>query len=281
MPAGRVCFGNCRRHFPELDDSVKDCRPTGIWEVPRPLRRLRPEWRKEWIAELSVVFENCVGAHVTTSVAARDIVRETFPGLKNFHIIPHGRDIANLKSCASPPVGPPTGVLSLGHLTPSKGSALLLHIAGENAAAGHPLAIHHLGQAVNADELTGFGVVVHGKYDREMLADTLGERRFSFGLLCQLWPETFSHTLTELWGLGLPVVASNLGAVGERVQTTGAGWLLDPGEPEKWFVRLLELAQDPAQWHSAAQAVADVPETGMQAMANSYATLYRQLVSAL
>jgi len=42
-----------------------------------------------------------------------------------------------------------------------------------------------------------------------------------------IWPETWCHTLTELWAVGLPVVGFNTGAVGERLQKTGAGWLAE------------------------------------------------------
>ena len=49
--------------------------------------------------------------------------------------------------------------------------------------------------------------------------------------LLSIWPETFSHTLTEAWAAGIPVLASGLGALGERVRAHGGGWVLDNLDP--------------------------------------------------
>ncbi len=270
---GACCFGNCQLHF-ATPSHGPDCEPTGIWESPRPMLRLRPDWRTSWIGQLSAAFVASKCVHVTTSAAARDILLSTFPGISNFHIIPHGRDVVRIVSCVSVPPATDCGVLSLGHLTPSKGSDLLLQIARENVAAGSPFTFHHLGDANNAAELESCGVRVHGRYDREKLADILVSERFSFGLLCPIWPETFSHTLTEMWGLGLPVVASAMGAIGERVAAAGAGWLLDPTQPGQWLPQLMRIAQNPADWQRAADAVSQIRQSDTATMAGHYAELY-------
>lgn len=40
-----------------------------------------------------------------------------------------------------------------------------------------------------------------------------------------IWPETYCHTLTESWASGLPVIGLAYGAVEERINKHGGGWL--------------------------------------------------------
>jgi O-antigen biosynthesis protein len=47
-------------------------------------------------------------------------------------------------------------------------------------------------------------------------------------MLLSIVPETFSYTLSEMQALGVPVVATNLGAHKERIQTGITGWLVEP-----------------------------------------------------
>ena len=67
---------------------------------------------------------------------------------------------------------------------------------------------------------------MHGKYDRDSVFEKIQEIDPMFGIIFSIWPETFCHTLTEMWVCGIPVLAIDLGAVGNRIRKTGAGWLI-------------------------------------------------------
>ena len=47
------------------------------------------------------------------------------------------------------------------------------------------------------------------------------------GLVLSIWPETYCHTLSEL-GCKVPVIGTNLGAVGDRLRKCGGGWVINP-----------------------------------------------------
>jgi glycosyltransferase involved in cell wall biosynthesis len=64
-------------------------------------------------------------------------------------------------------------------------------------------------------------------YSRDKLSDIVNEIDPDLFGLFSIAPETYSHTLSESWSLGLPVLATNLGAVAERVRRHGGGILLD------------------------------------------------------
>ena len=67
----------------------------------------------------------------------------------------------------------------------------------------------------------------HGKYKRSDFNKLVCEIEPSFSLILSTCPETYSYTLTESWMAGLPVIASNLGALKQRIDSTGGGWLVD------------------------------------------------------
>jgi len=83
-----------------------------------------------------------------------------------------------------------------------------------------------------ADFLGRRGVHMIFDYERERLPELLSMIRPHAGLLLSTVPETWSYTLSELWSLGLPVIATKLGAFAERVRDGGNGLLVAPEAAE-------------------------------------------------
>jgi hypothetical protein len=69
----------------------------------------------------------------------------------------------------------------------------------------------------------GSRFVYHGPYDSSEIADRLVADGMHVGLQLAIWPETFSYTLSEYVASGIPVVAGDLGAQGERVRRPPSG----------------------------------------------------------
>ena len=67
---------------------------------------------------------------------------------------------------------------------------------------------------------------VHGRYETAELPDLLAHYRVALVLYPSAGPETFSYTLTEAWAAGRPVLVPPFGALAERVQDSGAGWIM-------------------------------------------------------
>lgn len=61
-----------------------------------------------------------------------------------------------------------------------------------------------------------------------------------------LWYETFSFLLSEAFAAGLPVVASRLGPLADRVRDGVDGLLVTPGDVAAWREALQRLAEDAA-----------------------------------
>jgi O-antigen biosynthesis protein len=86
-----------------------------------------------------------------------------------------------------------------------------------------------------------------------------------------------------MWASGLPVLAFDLGAVGERIRQHGGGWLVAEATAEAALATLLHLATDRDGFASrladvaAWQAGAGGRES-CAAMAESYHELYARLM---
>lgn len=206
-----------------------------------------PALRNSYVHRWREVMEPALAAAdalVTTSPSARALHLAAFPSLagREFRIIPHGRDFGALRPGRHPATGPgPLRVLLPGHITHAKGHGLLAAMAALDQ--GRRVEFHVLGTAVGLVETPGLRL--HGPYARADFAARAEAIAPHLGAVLSVWPETWCHTLTELWSIGLPVLGVDLGAVGERIRAHGGGWLMPPdATPEALLERIAALARD-------------------------------------
>ncbi len=81
------------------------------------------------------------------------------------------------------------------------------------------------------------------EYCWETLAPLLASFEPDLALLPAVVPETFSLTLQELFELGIPTLASDLGSFHDRIED-GVNGFLCPPEPQAMLARLRQLAAD-------------------------------------
>ena len=70
--------------------------------------------------------------------------------------------------------------------------------------------------------------------------------------LLSVVPETFSYTLSEMKQMGIPVIATKVGSLAERIEDGKDGWLIEPSA-DALVARVKELAAE----RSALSAVRD------------------------
>ena len=140
-------------------------------------------------------------------------------------MIEHGRDFSQFRRLGRfPAAGERVRVLVPGNISVSKGARILQQLQAMNAQGRFEF--HLMGEYVRELEGTP-NLVLHGPYDREKFGELARRIAPHFGVVLSIWPETFCHTLTEMWAAGLPVAAIDLGAVGDRIRRHGGGWLID------------------------------------------------------
>jgi glycosyltransferase involved in cell wall biosynthesis len=120
-------------------------------------------------------------------------------------------------------------------------------------------------------------IVLHGAYQRHALAGRLVAAGCHVALLPSTKPESFSLVLSEVIAAGLPVVASNVGALSERVSRQGLGWTFDPWAPETLSAVVGKLANNRSSVDDAASRVRALPHRTEAAMVRDHVALWTAL----
>jgi glycosyltransferase involved in cell wall biosynthesis len=108
---------------------------------------------------------------------------------------------------------------------------------------------------------------VHGYYRAGALPGLFAKHDVGLAVLPSIWPEAYLLTISEAWLAQVPVVAFDLGAMGERIRAQGGGWVLPLGADLSEIVR---------RWH-AGELETRIPQKVVSAAdaAQAYLDLYR------
>jgi len=254
------------------------CRPE-LWPADA-FPNLKHQFIHRWRAMMNEALRHC-DAYVTTSPTAREIILDALPDLADrpFEVIPHGRTFTDFGIAAPWQPGMPLKILVPGNLSAAKGSILIEAVA--EIDGGRTFEFHVLGDSGHMTACPG--LVLHGRYQRDAFAARVAEIAPHLGAIFSIWAETYCHTLTELWAAGLPVVGFDIGAVGDRIKESGAGWLHHVGIPAADLAQwLAHLATLPDAIHAARMATVHWQDTvgrhyDTSAMADRYGALYAQV----
>ena len=113
---------------------------------------------------------------------------------------------------------------------------------------------------------------VRGYYRAGSLVELLRRDRVSLALLLSIVPESYSLALSECLAAGVPVVAFDLGAIGERVRRHGGGLLVQPEAGAAGIASVLAALASGLKLPSTAQ-----PTSRPDADASAFEELYREL----
>jgi GT2 family glycosyltransferase/glycosyltransferase involved in cell wall biosynthesis len=231
----RYCAGTCT-------DGQGVCRtPPGLADTPHLKHGYVNEWRRH-----SAVVLAAADAYVTTSSSAADVLTTNFPDLApRLRVIEHGRDLEQIESVAAQPVsGEPIRILVPGTLGIHKGARLIQKIA--ELDTDERLEFHLIGKLTREARIPR--LVDHGPYERHEFAQLAAEIRPAATAVLSIWAETYSHTVTESWSVGVPVLGSNWGAVNERIERHGGGWSIDTTDARIAFESIIDALTDGPEW---------------------------------
>lgn len=243
--------------------------PTGVWLT---------QWRARFARILD--FATCC---ITTSESARNYITEAIPSLaKKFHVIPHGRDFHKFHSLRQAVTyNQPIRILVPGNINCAKGLNIIRELVKIDRA--RCLEFHILGK-LDAD-LSSLGprIVVHGAYQRAEFAVKVAAIRPHFGAVFSIWDETYCHTLTELWSVGLPVFVLDFPTVASRVKQSGCGWVLKHDSISDLYMEIVNIALSPIEEAQSAAALlrwqrGDGLANSVRSMAVQYLEIYRNSI---
>lgn len=267
------CGGECTK-------AEGDCR-YDLWRSEKfPV--LKNVFIKDWRNIYKNVLSKC-DAFVTTSPFAKAVLIKNYPFLERrlFPVIPHGRDFHEfIFSDKKLAFDRPLKLLFPGNITSAKGGDLISRISANSVKLN--IEVHILGKV--AKDVDVQNCVLHGEYARENFVEKCKEIDADIGCIFSIWPETFCHTLTELWAAGLPVIGFDIGAVGDRIKETGGGWLVNSFTYDSVVSLLAKIREDQNSYVLKLNAVKTwqeniAPLETCGNMASSYVALYQQLLA--
>lgn len=114
----------------------------------------------------------------------------------------------------------------LGGLSPSKGSHLIYDLISSYPKG--KVEWHLIGGVGDPklNLMNQTNLIKHGSYKRDDLTNILERLDLDLVVLLSPWPETYSYTLSEAWKRGIPVLVTPMGALRDRVNQVGGGWVI-------------------------------------------------------
>ncbi len=117
------------------------------------------------------------------------------------------------------------------------------------------------------------------RYKKEELPALFADNAIDLVCILPIWPETFSYTVSEAWMNGIPIVGTDIGAVGERIRETDGGWLVPVGEdPDKILELLYHIQQNPGEYQKKKENVQKINQKTVKEMCEEYRSLYDRLM---
>jgi GT2 family glycosyltransferase/glycosyltransferase involved in cell wall biosynthesis len=188
------------------------------------------------------------------------------------HVVPHGLAPWPATAPAATPRSS-RGRLRLvvpGRIRRGKGAQLLIAVLPQLREHAD---LFLLGAGSDAHELFGERAVhVVLDYRRDDLPRLLAQIQPDAALLLPTVAETFSYTLSELRSLGVPVIATRVGALAERIEDGVDGFLVDPNR-DAVVARVAMLAADRAAFERVRTTLKQRTATTPAEMAHAYATI--------
>ena len=230
-------------------------------------------WRSQYVSVLKMSEKVIV-----PSKSAGEIINNCYPDLKDqLVVIEHGQEAVKTKK-----------------LVNSKKKKFCVAFLGAiNAAKGFRLASELIKNGSNEIEWYLFGYfeknMPHlnkkknfhniGPYQREELPGLV--KRYGIDLICILpiWPETFCYTLSEAILAGVPVLVTDIGAVGERVKEMGCGWIVPyQAECDEVLLCIQNISMDCEDYEEKMQNVNHMNLKTCERMCAEYRSMYQQVL---
>ena len=194
----------------------------------------RKEVSDEWHEMRSLFVSHLVARGIEIVVPSPSVattLKQLEPRLQvvPIHVIPHGIDLdAPRLAIASRTASEPLRIVVLGRLSEKKGTKLLRAACEELRPLAAITLVGCGDLGVKLAEECGWTFIE--RYEQGALPDLVRSLAPHAGLLASVVPETFSYTLSELMGLGVPPIATAVGSFNDRIVEGESGFLFEPSK---------------------------------------------------
>ena len=169
-------------------------------------------------------------------------------------------------------------VAFIGGMVPAKGSGMVYELLQKDTDKINWFIMGAIGD----DRLYTLGKKPHvyfsNVYEKDDIFELLKISKIDVVCIMPTWAETFCYTVSEAWLSGIPVIGADIGAVGERLRATGAGWLTDVATKPETLLKLLHhIKEHPEELAEKRKTVAELSIKTIAEMCQDYRKLYQEM----
>lgn len=235
-------------------------------------------WRREHLRALEMT-----DLLITPSNSAKEMLGYYFPSLESkIKVIEHGSDPFPVATVTKKERMESSSfrVAFVGGISDAKGS----YCASQLVKNSSRTIKWHLFGIYGHNDLS---VVEHsnfiktGKYNREELPQLLNKYKIDLICILPIWPETFCYTISEAILYGIPVIATDIGALGERIRKMDCGWLVPYTATYKDILNIIDRIKDRGEEYQAKKEKAlSASIRTVQEMCTDYKNLYQTVANS-
>lgn len=169
-------------------------------------------------------------------------------------------------------------VAFLGGMVPQKGSLMARKLIPMDKSSINWFVLGAIGDK-NIMEISQENCFFSSAYKKDELPQLLVDNEIDVVCILPIWAETFCYTVSEAWMNGIPVIGTDIGAVGERIRKTGGGWLVKPdAEPEEIMQLLHHIMDHPEEYQQKKEIVENLDMRTVEQMCGDYRSFYEELL---
>ena len=170
-------------------------------------------------------------------------------------------------------------VAFIGGMVPAKGSRLVYELLQKETAEINWFIMGAIGDdCLNRLEERPY-TYFSNVYEKDDIFELLKSSKIDVICIMPTWAETFCYTVSEAWLCGIPVVGADIGAVGERIRETGAGWTVDVNtKPEELLKLLHHIRKHPEELEEKRKNVKKLRIKPIGEMCREYEEFYRGIL---
>lgn len=232
-------------------------------------------WYGWWQDNMDVLKDCC--RIVAPSHSAKATFSQVFPMCEEkMLVIKHGlnSETALMKNASAGNFN----VAFIGGLCPEKGSRLIADMIKK----GKKDIKWHIFGSIADDKLSGLtqsNLIQHGVYRRDEIIGLLADNKIDLVCILSFLGETYCYTLSEAVMAGIPVMAVDLGAMGERVRDMKCGWLLSPNPTVDEALSMLgHITDNKSEYEQVIKNIQEIKFTTVSTMNEQYLEMYREVI---
>lgn len=228
-------------------------------------------WRRENLKALHLAKEIFV-----PSESAKRIVSEYFVELApKIRVIEHGSDFSEIQE-KDKNTGKSFRVAFIGGISTAKGYRYAAELIKKGNRDIHWYLFGTFERYDGAVERKHNFTNV-GAYDRKDLPQLM--KKYAIDLVCILpiWPETFCYTISEAVLCGVPVLVTDIGALGDRVREMDCGWVVaHQASTDEVLKKINEIKKNKEEYQKKLEYIPTIKIRNVNEMCEIYAGIYEE-----